>query len=293
MPLLKIEHLSYSYENADGKGISREVIRDLSFTVERGEYVAMLGHNGSGKSTLAKLCMMILEPTKGKIIVNGTDMTDPDLTDAQILDFRKKIGMVFQNPDNQMVATMADEEVAFGPENLGLPSKEIRERVEQALAAVGMSEYAGKEPSRLSGGQKQRIAIAGILAMHPDCIIFDESTSMLDPQGRSDVMEIIDKLNKEGVTIIHITHDMNEAARARRVIILNDGQIVRDGTPDEIFSDPESLEPYSLRVPQCTLVAWQLKKAGLPVSGSLSTPVGCRDAILNCFGFASGEAENG
>ncbi len=291
-PLLRVENLKYKYQNTGVKGSDREVLHGLSFTVERGEYVAVIGHNGSGKSTLAKLCMMILDPTEGHIFVDGVDIADPELTDAQVLAVRKKVGMVFQNPDNQMVATMADEEVAFGPENLGIPSEEIRKRVDDALKSVGMSEYAKKEPSRLSGGQKQRIAIAGILAMHPDCIFFDESTSMLDPQGRKDVMEIIDRLNREdGVTIIHITHDMTEAARAKRVMVLHEGNFVMDGTPEEVFAQPEKLDACRLTVPQCTQVMYRLKALGFEIGDRVTTPEDCAEAIRSLLG--SGEVRHG
>ena len=205
-PFIQVENLSYAYEE---EGARRPVLRDLSFTVEKGEYVAILGHNGSGKSTLAKLLNLILTPDSGKIVIAGREITDPSLTEDELYEVRRRMGMVFQNPDNQLVATVVEEDVAFGPENLGVPSDEIRGRVDEALSLVGMSKYARHEPHRLSGGQKQRIAIAGIIAMLPDCIIFDESTAMLDPMGRRDVLRIMDSLNRErGITVLTITHYM-------------------------------------------------------------------------------------
>ena len=230
---IKIENISISYEEDDGGKTS--VLKNINLEIKKGEYLAVLGHNGSGKSTLAKLLNMILEPDSGKIYIDGKDITDPDMTEDDVFELRKKVGMVFQNPDNQLVATIVEDDVAFGPENLGVESSEIRRRVDEALAVVGMSEYAKGEPARLSGGQKQRIAIAGILAMKPDCMIFDESTAMLDPLGRRDIMNTIEKLNKEhGITIIMITHYMDEAARANRIVVLDDGEVLMDGTPVEI-----------------------------------------------------------
>ena len=284
-PLIAIDNLTFSYRESGAQGKTREVLHGITLDVQRGEHVAVLGHNGSGKSTLAKLLNLILEPDSGTIRIDGIEITDPDLSDADILTLRKKIGMVFQNPDNQMVATIAEEEVAFGPENLGLPSSEIRERVDAALGAVGMTAFAKKETARLSGGQKQRIAIAGILAMEPECIVLDEPTSMLDPLGRKDVMKVIETLNRErGVTIVHITHDMNEAARAGRVIILNDGRIEMDGTPEEVFSDPDRLETLRLSVPQCTALMHALKKEGLNFEGPVARPEDCIEALCRALG---------
>ena len=276
-PFIQVENLSYAYEE---EGARRPVLRDLSFTVEKGEYVAILGHNGSGKSTLAKLLNLILTPDSGKIIIAGREITDPCLTEDELYEVRRRMGMVFQNPDNQLVATVVEEDVAFGPENLGVPSGEIRQRVDEALALVGMSKYARHEPHRLSGGQKQRIAIAGIIAMLPDCIIFDESTAMLDPMGRRDVLRIMDSLNRErGITVLTITHYMNEAARADRVLVLNDGELYMQGTPAEIFARPEELTAIGLDVPQCTDLVHQLRDAGIEVDGDCLTPAQCADAI--------------
>ena len=275
---IKIENISISYEEDDGGKTS--VLKNVNLEIKKGEYLAVLGHNGSGKSTLAKLLNMILEPDSGKIYIDGKDITDPDMSEDDVFELRKKVGMVFQNPDNQLVATIVEDDVAFGPENLGVESSEIRRRVDEALAVVGMSEYAKGEPARLSGGQKQRIAIAGILAMKPDCMIFDESTAMLDPLGRRDIMNTIEKLNKEhGITIIMITHYMDEAARANRIVVLDDGEVLMDGTPVEIFSNPEKLEKCGLDVPQCVSVVHTLKKYGINIEGECHTPTTCADAI--------------
>ena len=275
---IKIENLKYSYDEEDG--VTVPVLKGLSFTVEKGEYVAILGHNGSGKSTLAKLLDMILMPTEGSITVDGTEITSEELSEDEIYAIRRKVGMVFQNPDNQLVATIVEEDVAFGPENLGIPCEEIRERVDKALATVGMSEYAHHEPHRLSGGQKQRIAIAGVIAISPEIMIFDESTSMLDPVGRQEVLKTIEMLNREkGITVLTITHYMDEAARADRVIVLDDGAILMDGTPAEIFSYPEKLRKAGLDVPQCSSLVEELKAAGIALEGDCYTPELCADLL--------------
>ena len=229
------ENLCFSYTDSDGR-LESPALNGISVDIYKGEYVAVLGHNGSGKSTFAKLLNLILEPTSGKLVIDGTELTGRELTDDEILQLRRNVGMVFQNPDNQLVATIVEEDVAFGPENLGVPSAEIRERVDRALAELGMTEYAKHEPHRLSGGQKQRVAIAGVLAMMPKCIIFDESTAMLDPVGRKEVMDAILRLNREqGITVINITHHMDEAVRADRVVVIDSGCVCIDGTPSEVF----------------------------------------------------------
>ena len=275
---IKIENLCYSYDEDDGRNVP--VLKNISLEIKKGEYIAVLGHNGSGKSTLAKLLNMILSPTSGKITVDGSDITDSELTEDEIFALRKKVGMVFQNPDNQLVATIVEEDVAFGPENLGFPQDEIRRRVDEALETVGMTEYAHHEPHRLSGGQKQRIAIAGIIAMSPECIIFDESTSMLDPIGRKDVLRTMEKLNREkGITVITITHYMNEAAKADRVVVLDDGMILMDGTPAEIFSQPEKLRKAGLDVPQCSALVEELRKMGIDIEGDCYSTSLCADLI--------------
>ena len=275
---IKIENLCISYEEDDGGRTS--VLKNISLDIKKGEYLAVLGHNGSGKSTLAKLLNMILEPDSGKIYIEGKDITDPEMTEDDVFELRKKVGMVFQNPDNQLVATIVEDDVAFGPENLGVEPAEIRRRVDEALAVVGMSEHTKSEPARLSGGQKQRIAIAGILAMKPDCMIFDESTAMLDPLGRRDIMNTIEKLNREhGITIIMITHYMDEAARANRIVVLDDGEILMDGAPSEIFANPEKLQKCGLDVPQCVGLVHSLKKQGINIEGECHTPTACAEAI--------------
>lgn len=261
---IKTENLSFSYENGDGG--ENAVLYDINLEIEKGAFVAILGHNGSGKSTLAKLLNMILTPTGGKIYIDGTDITKPDMSEKDIIDLRSKIGMVFQNPDNQLVATIVEEDVAFGPENLGVEPAEIRRRVDEALATVGMTKYARHSPHQLSGGQKQRVAIAGAIAMLPECIVFDESTAMLDPMGRAEVMNTIEKLNREkNITVLHITHNMNEALCADRVIVMNDGRIILDGVPDEVFSHVEELKSVGLGVPQAAELMYSLSKNGIEI----------------------------
>ena len=275
---IEVNNLRYSYEEDDGRLVP--VLNGLSFTIEKGEYVAVLGHNGSGKSTLAKLLDMILVPTEGIITIDGTDITSADLSEDEIYAIRRKVGMVFQNPDNQLVATIVEEDVAFGPENLGIPREEIRARVDGALETVGMSEYAHHEPHRLSGGQKQRIAIAGIIAIAPEIMIFDESTSMLDPVGRREVLATMERLNREqGITVLTITHYMDEAARADRVIVLDDGAVLMDGTPAEIFRHPDKLRRAGLDVPQSSALAEELEKLGVKLTGDCYTPALCADQI--------------
>ncbi len=277
---IKVEDLSYLYE--DESPDAAPVLKNISLQINKGEFVAVLGHNGSGKSTLAKLLNMILLPTSGKIIINGKDISSSELSDEEILSLRKTVGMVFQNPDNQLVATIVEDDVAFGPENLGVPSAEIRERVDRALSEVGMLQYAKHEPHRLSGGQKQRVAIAGVLAMLPECIIFDESTAMLDPLGRKDVMDSIVRLNREkGITVIMITHYMDEAAMADRIVVLNDGEAILDGTPSEVFEREELLKDCGLAIPQCTELVHRLRDAGIELSGECVTLEDCARLIIN------------
>ena len=277
--LLKTEHMDFIYnpEEADQK----QVLFDINLSVSPGEFVAVLGHNGSGKSTFAKLLNLILEPTEGVLTVGGVDLTDPALDEEALLAHRKNVGMVFQNPDNQLVATVVEQDVAFGPENLGIERRELRRRVDEALSTVGMTEYAKHEPHRLSGGQKQRVAIAGILAMMPRCVVFDEATAMLDPGGRREVLDTIRMLNREhGMTVLNITHYMNEAAEADRIIVINDGHLLMQGTPDEVFARREELIEAGLEVPQCTELILRLRKEGIDVSGdTISTPDVCADLI--------------
>ena len=277
---IKIEKLSYLYE--DSAPDAHPAIKELSLEINKGEFVAILGHNGSGKSTLAKLLNMILTPTSGKITVAGKDVTLDELTDEDVLELRKTVGMVFQNPDNQLVATIVEDDVAFGLENLGVPSAEIRERVDKALSDLGMLEYAKHEPHRLSGGQKQRVAIAGVMAMRPECIIFDESTAMLDPLGRREVMNSIIKLNREkGITVVMITHYMDEAAMADRIVVLNDGEMILDGTPSEIFENEALLVECGLAIPQCTEFVHRLRERGISLDGECVSFEDCVELIAS------------
>ncbi len=276
---IKAENLCYAYEEDEGVP-QKAVLRGVSLEIKKGEYVAILGHNGSGKSTFAKLLNMILVPDSGRLWVAGRELTDPDFDEKDLFEVRRKIGMVFQNPDNQLVATVVEEDVAFGPENLGIPSKEIRERVDRALETVGMTEYARHSPDRLSGGQKQRVAIAGIIAMMPECMVLDESTAMLDPVGRQEVMDTVDRLRAEkGITVLNITHHMNEAVRADRVIVINDGKIYMDGTPEQVFGRSRELEAVGLEVPQCTALVDVLRDKGIKLSGVAITPEACAEML--------------
>ncbi|MBP3375629.1 MAG: energy-coupling factor transporter ATPase [Clostridia bacterium] len=285
MSYIKIRNLNFSYK--DDEGNPESVLRDLSLDIEKGEYVAVLGHNGSGKSTLAKLLNLVIDDYdyfEGSIEIDGVEISSPDMTEDDIYELRKKVGMVFQNPDNQIVATIVEEDVAFGPENLGVPREEIRLRVDEALRTVGMTEYARHEPHRLSGGQKQRIAIAGIIAMRPECIIFDESTAMLDPMGRREVVDTMEKLNREeGKTIITITHYMDEAVRADRVVVIDDGRIILDGKPSEIFAEADKLRECGLDLPQCSDLILRLRSRGIEIEGDINTPEQCAEAIFKAF----------
>ena len=280
-PFIHAENLCYSYTENDQ---STPVLRGVTLDIQKGEYVAILGHNGSGKSTFAKLLNGILEPQSGILRVNGIDLSSPNITEDDIFELRRSVGMVFQNPDNQLVATIVEDDVAFGPENLGVPSAEIRQRVDGALETVGMTKYAKHEPHRLSGGQKQRVAIAGLIAMRPICMIFDESTAMLDPLGRREVIQTFEALNREqGITVLTITHHMNEAARADRVIVIDDGRILADGTPREIFADPERLIAAGLDVPQCTSLIHALRAKGVALQGEPITPEECAELICRAL----------
>ncbi len=246
--IISCENVSFSYDAEEGEE-QNKAVKNVSLSIEKGSFVAILGRNGSGKSTLAKLMNGILTPVSGKVTVAGLDTGNEE----NLMPIRRRVGMVFQNPDNQLVSNLVEEDVAFGPENLGLPSEEIRARVDSALVAVGMSAFAGHSPHKLSGGQKQRIAIAGILAMKPDCILFDESTAMLDPYGRKEIMDTILRLNREeNITAVLITHHMDEAVLADRVIVMENGEVVKDGKPKEIFSDVRFLHETGLDAPQVT-----------------------------------------
>jgi len=258
MNIIKFDNTEYKYKSHT-EIEEKPAVSNLNLEIEQGQFVVVIGKNGSGKSTFARLMNALILPTKGAVYINGLKTSE----DEYLWDIRQCVGMVFQNPDNQIVATSVEEDVAFGPENLGVPSNEIKARVEDSLKAVGMSEYKKSAPHNLSGGQKQRIAIAGILAMKPKCIILDEATSMLDPVGRKEVLEVLKKLNlEENITIIHITHHMNEAIYADRVVIIEDGKVIKDGTPREIFADVEGIKKLGLDVPQVTELFYELKKEG-------------------------------
>ena len=282
--IIKTENLGFTYNDTDDELLTSRLIpalEKIDLKIKAGEYIAVLGHNGSGKSTLAKLLNLILVPTVGKIYIDGEDVSDEDLEEDKIFEVRKKVGMVFQNPDNQLVATVVEEDVAFGPENLGLPREEIRRRVVSALNLVNMQDYAHHSPHKLSGGQKQRVAIAGIIAMRPRVIIFDESTAMLDPLGRRDVIGIMEKLNKEeGITVINITHYMEEAARADRVIVINDGKMLLDSTAKEVFSNVELLKSVGLESPQGAELLYLLKKEGLELPNDIIDENECAEVLL-------------
>lgn len=275
--IIKAENLSFSYEN---EGEKIPVIENLNLEIEKGSFVAVLGHNGSGKSTLAKLINLILTPSSGDLYLFGKRIDDKELSEDELYALRRRIGMVFQNPDNQLVATIVEEDIAFGPENLGIPPAEIRQRVDDALAIVGMSAFSKHSPHQLSGGQKQRVAIAGIIALRPDVIIFDEATAMLDPRGRADVLSTIEKLNRDfGTTIIHITHYMEEAIRADRVIVVDDGKIKLDGTPREVFSAVKEVRSAGLDVPQVTELMLAVKNDGFDVPAEVLTFTEGADAV--------------
>lgn len=258
-PIIEFQNVSFRYDSEE-EGVQLPLVAEnLNLQIHEGEFVAILGHNGSGKSTLAKLTNAILLPTAGKVLVDGMDTNEEDLK----IKIRQTVGMVFQNPDNQIVATIVEEDVAFGPENLGVEPKEIRRRVDESLKAVGMYEFRKREPHRLSGGQKQRVAIAGIIAMLPRCIVLDEPTAMLDPRGRQEVMSTMLKLNREmGMTVVFITHFMDEAVQADRVVVMDDAKIIMDGKPKEVFKQVDRLEEIGLDVPQPTKLAQLLRQKG-------------------------------
>lgn len=286
--IIKTEKLGFAYEDDEANESplleKREIpaLEDVNLEIKDGEYIAVLGHNGSGKSTFAKLMNLILVPSVGKIYIDGKDISGGDLSDDDVFDVRGKIGMVFQNPDNQLVATVVEEDVAFGPENLGLPREEIRKRVDEALAVVGMTEYSEHAPHKLSGGQKQRVAIAGIIAMKPRVIIFDESTAMLDPRGRVEILDIMEKLNREeGITILNITHYMDEAARADRVIVVNDGRVAFDGTAKEVFAKRRELHEMGLEAPHGRELIEELRANGVEINSDALSEDECVTALLS------------
>lgn len=278
--IIEFHNVCYRYEGDEGETLPLAV-DNVFLNIRKGDCIAILGHNGSGKSTLAKLSNSILIPESGEILVNGMNTNDEELS----YEIRKTVGVVFQNPDNQIVASIVEEDVAFGPENLGIPREEIRKRVDDALKAVGMYEYRHHEPHKLSGGQKQRVAIAGIIAMLPQCIVFDEPTAMLDPQGRKEVMKTILKLNREfGITVVFITHFMEEACLANRVIVMDNAKVLMDGTPKEVFKDSQRIKSIGLDVPQAAELARELIKAGVKMDDNILTADEFSQNILDLLG---------
>ena len=279
MEMIKTQDLAFTYPGTEDQ-VNTRALRGVDVTIERGSFVVILGHNGSGKSTLAKTFNAVLLPSGGKVYVEGMDTMDESL----LLEIRRRVGMVFQNPDNQIVANVVEEDVAFAPENLGVPSAEIRKRVDDALEAVGMTQFVKHAPHLLSGGQKQRIAIARTLAMKPECIVLDEATAMLDPVGRREVLAAVEKLNREqGITVVLITHHMNEAEHADRVIVMNDGLVVMDGKPREVFTRKEELEDIGLAVPDTVSLLFSLREAGMDVPVDAITVEECADVIAKNF----------
>ena len=282
--MIETKNLSFIYREEDmesGEIKEEKVLKDINIEIEKGSFTAVLGHNGSGKSTLAKHFNAILLPSGGKVYVKGMDTADEN----NIFNIRQSAGMVFQNPDNQMVAALVEDEVAFAPENLGGEPKEIRRRVDECLEIVNMTKYAQSSPSKLSGGQKQRVAIASVLAMNPEILILDEPTAMLDPKGRSEVIKTIKMLNEEkDITVVLITHYMDEAAQADRTVVIDDGEIVLDGTPKEVFKNVEKLKSLGLDVPQVTELAYELRKMGIEISDDVLTVDECFDEIIRILG---------
>lgn len=284
MNIIEVKNLEFEYPITDDEGNvigGNKVLKDINLEIPKGQFIAVLGHNGSGKSTLAKHFNGMLLGNSGKVFVNGIDTADDD----KVYDVRQTVGMVFQNPDNQLVATIVEEDVAFAPENLGLPPAQIRERVDEALGAVDMYKYRLHSAHQLSGGQKQRIAIAGVIAMRPECIVLDEPTAMLDPKGRRSIMKTIKRLNSEfGITIVLITHYMDEAAQAERVVVMDGGRIIMDDVPKKIFSQVDKLTEVGLDVPQVTQLAYELKKEGIDISLEVLTEEDCLNELLRAAG---------
>lgn len=281
--IIEFQNVSFRYEADESEKPLPLCVENVSLNIKKGDFVAVLGHNGSGKSTLAKLSNSILIPESGRVLVDGVDTADESLS----YDIRRTVGVVFQNPDNQIVASIVEEDVAFGPENLGVPPDELRRRVDDALKAVGMYEYRHHEPHKLSGGQKQRVAIAGMIAMLPECIVLDEPTAMLDPKGRKEVMDTVRRLNRErGMTVVFITHFMEEAATADRVVVMDNAKILLDGTPQAVFSKAELLKKIGLDVPKAAALAAELRANGIPIRDGVLTADALADNILELLGDA-------
>ena len=269
MSLLEVKNVSYSYDK------TTKALKGVSFCVEEGEFLAIVGHNGSGKSTLAKLLNGLLKPTGGEVIVDGYSSSDKNA----VFEIRKRVGMVFQNPDNQLVASIVEDDIAFGPENLGVAREEIGERIDFALKAVGMENFRKATPTRLSGGQKQRIAIAGVLALKPKILVLDESTAMLDPQGRKEIADVVEKLRKSGVSVIAITHYMEEAAKADKVIVIDCGTIALSGTPKEVFAQKDALNSLGLELPMAGIIADKLRARGVKIPADVITDEELTEAL--------------
>ena len=283
--MIETKDLTFTYPAPEGE-VNEPALRGVSVQIEKGSFTVVLGHNGSGKSTFAKHLNAVLLPSGGAVYVEGMDTRD----EALLLEVRRRTGMVFQNPDNQIVANVVEEDVAFGPENLGVPTEEIRRRVDDALTAVGMEQFAHHAPHLLSGGQKQRIAIAGVIAMEPECIVLDEATAMLDPAGRREVLDTVHRLNRErGITVVLITHHMSEAEDADRVIVMNDGVVVMDGTPPQVFARVEELHGFGLAAPDTVELLYALGQAGLPVALDSLTVDQCADTICRALSGAEGK----
>ena len=283
--MIELKDVTFAYPAEEGKQ-TKNALDGVTLSIEKGSFVAVLGHNGSGKSTLAKTMNAILVPTGGKVLVEGMDTAE----EANLLAIRQRVGMVFQNPDNQIVANVVEEDVAFAPENLGVPTAEIRRRVDDALAAVGMTEFTRHAPHLLSGGQKQRVAIAGVIAMEPECIVLDEATAMLDPSGRREVLDTVHRLNRQrGITVVHITHHMSEAEDADRVIVMNDGVVAMDGAPREIFSRVEELQALGLAAPDTVELLRRLNRHGMDLPLTAITVDECARAIFQALHGAEGK----
>lgn len=284
-PMIQTDALSFSYPVEEGQRRTT-ALEDVTLSIEKGSFVVVLGHNGSGKSTLAKHMNAVLLPSGGAVYVEGMDTKKEEL----LLEIRRRVGMVFQNPDNQIVANVVEEDIAFAPENLGVPTAEIRRRVDDALAAVGMTEFTRHAPHLLSGGQKQRVAIAGVIAMEPECIVLDEATAMLDPSGRREVLDTVHRLNRErGITVVHITHHMSEAEDADRVIVMNDGVVAMDGAPREIFSRVEELQALGLAAPDTVELLRRLNRHGMDLPLTAITVDECARAIFQALHGAEGK----